>query len=403
MPGTTAASSKGAWAAPFLVTLFAMMSLQVSNLGFSPLLPAIQKEFGLSFSQVGLFAGMYGLISVLISVPAGLMIRRIGEKTALTGGLIVVALGLVWLSAAAAAPSAFAARAVWLSGYRCAFIAVMTAIALSCPPSIRGRSMGVLGAISALASVVGAPMGSAVARDFGWRSGMLAYAGAAVAGAVVFASWYRTRGTEGVPESAMQPASASAPFRSPVVWGVALLSGLSGVTSLTTNTFLPSALSAVFQLDAVAAASMISTGFAWAIVLNLSFGFLMDRFIRSTVMGGIALLLMAGSLLMLSRDLLAFRVGAVLVLALGHAAIQQSYALAADVMRGRETGNVMGIVGGVAGVVNYLTPQGIGILRDRSGGFDAGWYTLAAISGCTFLLVILLRRESELMAPKAEA
>ncbi len=143
---------------------------------------------------------------------------------------------------------------------------------------------------------------------------------------------------------------------------------------------------------------MISTGFACAIVLNLSFGFLMDRFNRSMVMGGVALLLMTGSLLMLSRELATFRVGAVLVLALGHAAIQQSYALAADVLRGRETGNVMGIVGGVAGVVNYLTPQALGILRDRTGSFDAGWYMLAAISGITFLLVILLRLRSGLMA-----
>ena len=143
---------------------------------------------------------------------------------------------------------------------------------------------------------------------------------------------------------------------------------------------------------------MIATGFAWAVVLNLTFGFLMDRCNRSIVMGGVALLLMTGSLLMLSRDLSSFRAGAVMVLALGHAAIQQSYALAADVLRGRQTGNVMGIVGGVAGVVNYLTPQGIGILRDRSGGFDAGWYTLACISGITFLLVILLRWRSKLLS-----
>jgi nitrate/nitrite transporter NarK len=148
---------------------------------------------------------------------------------------------------------------------------------------------------------------------------------------------------------------------------------------------------------------MFSTGFAWAIVLNLSFGFLMDRFNRSIVMGGVALLLMTGSLLMLSRELAIFRVGAVLVLALGHAAIQQSYALAADILRGRETGSVMGIVGGVAGVVNYLTPQALGILRDRTGGFDAGWYMLAGISAVTFLLVLLLRLKPGPMARLAKA
>jgi predicted MFS family arabinose efflux permease len=392
------ASTTRAWATSFTVTLLAMMCLQVSNLGFSPLVPAIQQEFRLSFSQVGLFAGMYGLISIFISVPAGLLIRKIGEKAALTAGLMVVALGLAWLSLAGSQSAAFGARAVWLSGYRCAFIAVMTAIALSCPPSVRGRSMGVLGAISALASVVGAPMGSVVARDFGWRNGVLTYAGAAAFGVVVFASLYRSRVAGDRVETASPANSASAPFRNPVVWAVALLSGLAGVTSLAANTFLPLALKAVFHLDAVGAASVISIGFAWAIALNLTFGFLMDRLNRSVVLGGMALLLILGSLLMVSRELMWFRAGAVGVLALGHAAIQQSYALAADVLRGRDIGNVMGIVGGVAGVVNYLTPQALGILRDRSGGFDAGWFLLAAISGMTFLLVILLRRHSKILA-----
>jgi len=398
MLAATSVSTTRTWATSFTVTLLAMMSLQVSNLGFSPLVPAIQQEFRLSFSQVGLFAGMYGLISIFISVPAGLLIRKIGEKTALTGGLGIVAVGLAWLSMAGSQPTAFGARAVWLSGYRCAFIAVMTAIALSCPPSVRGRSMGVLGAISALGSVMGAPMGSLVARDFGWRNGVLAYAGVAAIGGIVFVAWYRSRGAADRTEPKSPAGSASAPFRNPVVWAVALLSGLAGVTSLATNTFLPSALKAVFHLDAVAAASVISTGFAWAIVLNISFGFLMDRMNRSVVMGGVALVLMLGSLLMVSRDLIWFRAGAIGVLALGHAAIQQSYAVAADVLRGRQIGNVMGIVGGVAGIVNYLTPQALGILRDRSGGFDAGWLLLAAISGMTFLLVILLRRHSKILA-----
>ncbi len=396
-PHESGPTSVPVWAASFVATLWAMMALQVSNLGFSPLIPALQKEFSLSFSEVGLFAGMYGLISIFVSVPAGLLIRAMGEKMVLTGGLLVVALGLAWLSQAGSAASAFGARALWLSGYRCAFIAVMTAIALSCPPSVRGRSMGVLGAIAALASVVGAPMGSVVARDFGWRTGVLVYAGAAVIGAFLFVFVY-SGGSSRADEHKIEARSTKSPFRSWMVWGVALLSGLSGVTSLTTNSFLPSALGSLFQLSAVDAASMISTGFAWAIVVNLSFGLLMDRFNRSLVMAGVTLLLTCGSLLMLSRDLGVFRVGAVLVLALGHAAIQQSYALAADVLRGRETGNVMGIVGCVAGVINYITPQGLGILRDRSGGFDQGWYVLAGISATTFVLVILLRRQSNLLS-----
>ena len=78
-----------------------MLALQMSNLGFSPLLPSLQRDLGMSFSQLGLFAGIYGLLAMVLSVPAGLTAKRFGEKRALAGGLVVVAAGLVLLSRAA--------------------------------------------------------------------------------------------------------------------------------------------------------------------------------------------------------------------------------------------------------------------------------------------------------------
>src|SRR5580692_3722509 len=181
------------WLAPYVATLFAMLALQMSNLGFSPLLPSIRDTFHMNFAQLGLFAGMYGLLSIVWSVPAGLLAKRFGERTVLAGGLVAVAAGLVALSIAPSFASAFGARALWLSGYRFTFVSVMVAVALTCPPAVRGASMGILGAISAFASVIGAPLGGVIGRDFGWRSGILAYAGVALAGALVFVIFYRTQ------------------------------------------------------------------------------------------------------------------------------------------------------------------------------------------------------------------
>ena len=64
-----------------------MMAIQMSSLGFSPLLPAIQKDFGISYSQIGLFTGLYGLVAMAVSVPAGLLAKRVGEKLRAHGGL----------------------------------------------------------------------------------------------------------------------------------------------------------------------------------------------------------------------------------------------------------------------------------------------------------------------------
>ena len=119
----------------------------MASLGFSPLLPAIQKDLSASYSQMGLFTGMYGIIALLVSLPAGVFAARIGEKRALLIGLGVTALGLVALSQASSYFVALGFRALWLIGYRTAFIGVFTAMGMVTPPQYRSRTMGILGAI----------------------------------------------------------------------------------------------------------------------------------------------------------------------------------------------------------------------------------------------------------------
>jgi predicted MFS family arabinose efflux permease len=104
------------WVPSFAATIAAMMAIQMSSLGFSPLLPAIQEDFGISYSQIGLFTGLYGLVAMAVSVPAGILAKRVGEKLALTAGLVGVSLGLVFLSQASSYEWALGARVTWLLG-----------------------------------------------------------------------------------------------------------------------------------------------------------------------------------------------------------------------------------------------------------------------------------------------
>ncbi len=153
MRTATARPSHTLWLLPFGVTLVAMFSLQLSNLGFSPLLPSIQADVGMSFTQLGFFTGLYGLLALLLSVPAGLTAKRFGEKRVLAAGLVGVAIGSVLLARAWNFESAVAFRGLTIFGYRFAFVSVLIAVAMTAPPRLRGRTMGVLGATSAMASV----------------------------------------------------------------------------------------------------------------------------------------------------------------------------------------------------------------------------------------------------------
>ena len=91
MSATTLQGSRAVWLLPFAVTLVAMFTLQLSNLGFSPLLPSIQADVGMSFTQLGFFTGLYGLLAMLLSVPAGVSARRFGERRVLALGLVAAA------------------------------------------------------------------------------------------------------------------------------------------------------------------------------------------------------------------------------------------------------------------------------------------------------------------------
>jgi predicted MFS family arabinose efflux permease len=389
----TAQTARPTWLLPFGVTLVAMFTLQLSNLGFSPLLPSIQQDVQMSYTQLGLFTGLYGLLAMLLSVPAGITARRFGEKRVLALGLIGVAIGSVLLGRASSFESALAFRGLVIFGYRFAFVSVLIAVALTSPLSLRGRTMGVLGATSAMASVIGAPLGGALAAELGWRIAILGYALMALLGAAVFWLFYRPMVD---PEPPPTPSAASATrasaFRSPAVWMLALVVGLGGFGQFTITYFVPSVAKGVYGLDAAAAGFIISTGYIAAIVLNLAIGALADRFDKLIVLGAMFVLLAAASISLTIENELVFRVASAVGIGFGFSAANQLYGLAGTLMPRSEAGNAMGIVSLGAGLFGYFGPQMLGILRDVTGSFSAGFAMIAAADLSTLALVVLLYR-----------
>jgi predicted MFS family arabinose efflux permease len=393
---------RGSWLIPFAATIFAMMVLQMSNLGSSPLLKQIQKEFGMSDSLYGTFTGMYGLSALLLSVPGGILAKRFGERRVLSISLLFVAIGLLVLNQVGSTSMAFAGRAVYLLGYRPAFVCVMTAIALTAPLSLRSRSMGMVGAITAVGTAIGAPLGGAIGADFGWRNGILAFSGIVFLGALIFYFAYGVRPQKAAlaPDRSPQKAQVEAPsvmaksgsvFRNPVVWALAVLEGIVGVGYFSSNWFIPGAVELAFDRKDITSSLILSTGYIVAIVANLFFGYLMDRFNKWNVMGLMMVILIPASLCMNTSSLALFWVATALVLAVGLSAAQQCFSLAAELVPAREMGSVMGLVSLGPGIFGYVGPQMLGWLRDWTGNFTAGWYFLALVALVSLALVVYIK------------
>jgi NNP family nitrate/nitrite transporter-like MFS transporter len=280
-------------------------------------------------------------------------------------------------------------------------VCIVTTIAVSSPPSLKSSSMGVLGATGALASVIGAPFGSKIGDQFGWRHGIIAFGAMAILGGLIFWFFYRrgrnanvpiegrTYGNSRTTAQPPMPETRSA-FRTPIVWALALLLGLCGVGQFSMTFFVPSAASTIFKLGAVDAAYIISTGYIAAIFANLLFGYLMDRFNKWKIMSALMTAFILSCLAMTPENLNLFRTATALMLALGFSATNQVYAIAGQVLSGRETGNVMGVVSLGAGIFGYVGPQMLGVLRDWTGGFTAGWLAMAGLAALALIEIIVL-------------
>lgn len=65
-----------------------------------PVLPTLAQELGLSETWAGIFYASYGLISLILYLPFGYMVDRVGERIWLAGGMLLLGLTALAFSAA---------------------------------------------------------------------------------------------------------------------------------------------------------------------------------------------------------------------------------------------------------------------------------------------------------------
>ncbi len=91
-------------------------------------------------------------------------------------------------------------------------------------------------------------------------------------------------------------------------------------------------------MDAVGASYVISASYLFAMVANLLFGYLIDRFDRWKVMKVLLGLIIISALCMTIDNLLVFRIAVAMIIGLGLVCSNQVYGMGGDVPRGRDTG-----------------------------------------------------------------
>ncbi len=154
-----------------IVNLFLLLFLGVAdNQMIAPLLPLIQKSFGVSVTVVGTLVVAYSVAAAISALLSGALSDRYGRKIFLVAAAMLFA--LISLLTHWAGSFAMLLLLRFLIGL-CAGSISTCSIALASdvfPYEVRGRAIGTISSAYFAALILGVPIGSLAADRFEWRT-----------------------------------------------------------------------------------------------------------------------------------------------------------------------------------------------------------------------------------------
>ena len=132
----------------------------------TPLVPDYADEFDLSKTGAGLLLGAFGAGALLGGVPGGLAAARLGPRTAVVGGLVLLGIASFAFAAADTAATLGIARFVQGFSSTTTWAGALAWITVAAPASRRGEVIGTAFGVAVFGAIIG-PMFGGVAEAVG--------------------------------------------------------------------------------------------------------------------------------------------------------------------------------------------------------------------------------------------
>jgi MFS family permease len=162
---------------PIVLPVYApTLLLAIGGGMLTPILPLYAASFGASYALIGLVLGSRGLGTILGDLPAGMLIRRVGQRRLMMIGLVCIALCGLAMSTA---------QALWmlilyglLEGMGGALwnISRHAYLTDAAPPGQRGRAIATFGGIFRTGNLIGQALGGLLGAWLGLRAPFAVYA-----------------------------------------------------------------------------------------------------------------------------------------------------------------------------------------------------------------------------------
>jgi MFS family permease len=182
MPG----ASLRAWLAhyPLLVASLAMFAAHGTMTMMMALTPLALAHHGHPLTAISLAVALHVVGMFGLSLPLGRLTDRLGRRTMMLAGLLVVVLGTALVPATGNYGVATAGLVLIGVGWSGVSVAVTALVADVVPPAERGRAVGVVDSVSSLASILMPLAGGPLAELIGF-AGLVAVVGVLALGPVV--------------------------------------------------------------------------------------------------------------------------------------------------------------------------------------------------------------------------
>jgi MFS family permease len=359
---------------------------------------AIAGEFGLSPVQLGYFFSSFLWSYVLCVVPCGILADRVGPRIVILGGIVLWSLATIGTGLATGFVAILATRIVMGVGEATSYPGAIRLIRESVPAADRGFATATFNSGAYAGPAFGAVLIGWLISVAGWR---LAFVIAGLIGLGWAALWLlflkltgqslRSRPIPAVSASA-NPSGIGRLLRSRSLWGTALTQGCSIYTLYFLLTWLPTYLQSTTGLNIAQAGIASAVPYIGAVLLNILFGRLSDRFGRSGHPASGNRRAMIGIMMVLSSVLLFTPMisdlrGLTLLFAVSLTGISSAgslnMTLASDLLVRPDdaaTVNALVVLGG--NVFGILAPIVTGYIVSATGGYDAAFIVAGVLALC---------------------
>lgn len=377
---------------PVLLAQYVMGFLAQLGMGIvAPVLPVLQRDFGLSVGEVTLVFALFGVARLVSDVPVGHLADRVPRPLLLLTGLAGLAGGAVLCAVAPTYPLLLAGRIVQGLGSSLTYTTSQIILVSAVSAQHRGRAMGLYQAANLAGMVLSPPIGGVITALVGWRA---AFAFCALATALGFVSVFLTRRLLGQRAEARRAHAAAAEL--PALPRLSAR-GLLAINWLSfnfffvgqgiTNTLVPLYGGTVLHLSPVILGLALGLAGSVRVVISLVGGVVSDRSGRRTVLVPGAVALGAGvAAITLAQDATSF-VAIVTVGAFGRLGNGVAATLLADLTPRERLGRTLGFNRFVGDFGQTAGPLLVGWWIDAIGYGPTTWIVAAMVWAAALTLL----------------